>query len=56
MSDLEKARELILRAVDHLKWARSNDQGWQKEREETIKVLAYYEEVTEFLKTTSPKP
>jgi hypothetical protein len=56
MSDLQKARDLILRSVDHLKWARSNDHGWKLEREETTRVLAFYEEVTEFLKTTSPKP
>jgi hypothetical protein len=56
MSDLQKARDLILRSVDHLKWARSNDKGWKLEREETTRVLAFYEEVTEFLKSTSPKP
>ena len=34
MSDLQKARELLHRAIDHIKWARGLDHGWIKEKEE----------------------
>lgn len=57
MSDLEKARELLLRAVDHLDWARDKrSRPWGKQRDEDMRVVAFYEAVTEFLKATSPVP
>ena len=57
MSELDKARDIIQRGYEHLKWARDNRaKPWQKEREESIRVSDFYEEVREFLKNTTPKP
>ena len=56
MSDLEKARDLLQRAVDHIKWARDHDHGWLKESEERKRVIQFYGEADQFLKNTSPAP
>ena len=56
MSELERARELLQRAVDHIKWARGLDKGWLKEKEERERVNTFYGEADQFLKNTSPAP
>ena len=56
MSDLEKARDLLQRAVDHIKWARGLDHGWLKESEERKRVTKFYGEADQFLRNTSPAP
>lgn len=57
MNDFQKARDLLVRAIEHLDWARdTRAKAWQKERAEQLRVIDFYEDAIEFLKSTSPSP